>query len=391
MMKHNMKAVIIATTVWLMLFAPLSPIIQSANAQTRRSNAAKTQKYVPSAKPGTPAYYRNPNVRGEILDYMRRNGLRVGNPSELQVGGDPQVDRSLGEDVAPAQDDEQDILVDDILTETGRSYIDLETVSRSGRLYVYRITRGYRDIHGELITVRRVKITKTIVMTINCGNATWEVRAGYTFDASCKPLAQPRVTSHDETDSNGYTIRVTETDDGCKVITDRQVITKPVPTQDCQCIPGNPTGVYFRVGSNVLPVNAPYMEDVNQLRKMPTFTVEQVAADIKAGVIAKFGDANGQNSKIDWMAEIRSKLPEIVGEQLVYLRVEVDPCINAQGTHDVTFQALFKNQKKGGLWKWIKGHWWVFVIPVAIFIGYEVFKGGDLKKITPVPPRITPP
>lgn len=390
MMKHNMKAVIIATTVWLMLFAPLTPIIQSANAQTRRSNAAKTQKYVPSATPGTPAYYRSLNVRGEVLDFMRRNGLRVGTPAELKVGGDPQVDSTLGEVISEPQDDEEDVLVDDILAETGKSFIDLETVSRSGRLYAYRITKGYRDIHGNLIKVRRIKVFKTIVMTINCGNATWEVRAQYSVNAEDKTCyVHAPVEIENRRVYNGSVIVSKTYDVGCD-----QTVTVPVeqaPAKECECIPGNPTGVYFRVGSNVLPVNAPYMEDVNRLRKLPTFTVEQVAADIKAGVIAKFGDANGQNSKIDWMAEIRSKLPEIVGEQLVYLRVEVDPCINAQGTHDVTFQALFKNQKKGGLWKWIKGHWWVFVIPVAIFIGYEVFKGGDLKKITPRTPRITPP
>lgn len=380
----NLKAVIALVTVWTILFTPLSPIIQSASGQTKKS----TREYVPSAKPGTAAYYRNPKVRGEILDFMRKNKLTVGKPSELKIGGNPQVDKLLGETIADPQEDEQDILVNDILTETGKEFIELETVSRSGRLYVYRINRDYKDINGNLVTVRRIKETKTIVMTLNCGNVTWEVGAGYkpiTPDPvnEC-PNFDPNPTPTANRNEKGEIVSYTY-DFKCG-----QPVTVEVKVKEVcpECKPGLYKPVLFNRGRGSEEANVSNIASMKELKNSPSFTV-------KDALIQHFGEEMS-GSKKQWevvLTEMERFQAGIAELKLKYLYLEIDPCATALGTNNILFHAIADDDQPSNVKKrkWGKILKWIIPIAAAVAI-FLIVKGGGKTLVKPLPPiRITPP
>ncbi len=306
-----MKKKIIGIIIVMAMFVSSLPL--SVFAQTRKSRAGSNSSETAKWTVGTDEYYRN--------DAVIFTGKKIPASSvNIHVGGDPQLSGGLTSEPAA---DEEDVALD-------RTII-VATKSGSGSIRIGPLEPTYK---GKQIYVRRLKVSKKIIATINCGNWTREIGANYTFE--CQSSAGPCVPGETKTDTSetvsddGKTkTTIVTTSNGCVTKIDKTVTITTVQTNNV-CVPGAWVDVLEQGDSN------------GKLGK--SFKVSEVISSLPA--------------------EVQSKITSAVGkEKINYLLVQQGACESEKQNIKVRWFS------KSGGWNWVS---FLVGVGVGFAIGYIV-------------------
>lgn len=375
-------AVIAMIAIYAVMLTPLSPMFQSVQAQTKKAAVVK---------PGTPEYYNDDTRRDKA-----KNAKYPIKDRNQRVGGNPQVDRKKGEDVSDPltdqedpNDNEEDVLVTDVLKESRKKTLQIETLDRDNNLWV--LDTPTTDIYGEPVVVRRKVNTKKIVMIINCGNWAREVGPDYpvvkptpeVIDNTCKDHnPNPTPTENRE---NGKLVSKTY-NFGCGNVVTVPVETTPAECPECKS--GSETEIYKRIGDRTYADWESSLVSVNELKKAKGFTLAEVISEIEAGVVRKFGKQAG----LDLLAQLEAQKAGIGKLLLKSLRIAIDPCELSKGKYKLVFDAVSGDKKVN----WLSKFKWFFIVALGIVAAVIIIKSThqstkQLIKPIPTPTRTPPP
>lgn len=388
--RNSVSAVIVSMIVLLAIcLTPLSPIVQSVNAQTTARNRVITSSeelspaQLRKLSPDDPLYYNSPNVRYLATNY---HGPQRADFTYL-VGSSPQI---RGGARTNPQPDEEDVPNDRVR--------DIETMSGGGTLSIVRLplTTPDRDKNGNIklgkdgkqimvpVIIRQKKDGKLLLVII-CSN--WSREVGFRPPPS--KVEEPCTINLFPTGIPGKYVDPTDGkmkdglmyDFNCGKVT----YTFQPPSVTCpDCVPGK---LFEPVIQKGWGNDNPTESAIGNRNGMQTqeFTIESAIRERYFGKEAQ-----------DLINQLERQMPDSTKVVVSEFFLEIDPCpVNT--VHQVHFLARAVDDKHqtpnvrkhhwGKILKWI---FWIAVGVVGAIILIKVLDHNTLKKITPITPRIPP-